>query len=384
MDNTISVWDASTGNLIHLLKGHSKPVTFLVISPDDSIIVSGSVDNKIRIWDVKTGILIHNLEGHTEPITSLDITSDSNTIVSGSADNTIRVWNASTGNLIHLLKGHSEPVTSLDISQDDSIIVSGSVDNTIRVWDINQGNCNRILSGHSDWISAVLVTPDSRKCISASYDNSLQIWDLLTGEPIFVIMGKGVPIYSLKVTPDSKKFIYISNDGIVRIFDLLTYRHTNIIDTSLHTGSSIHKDDKNKRSINKTTKDIRIAYEGEVIYDGKKTNFTDLYKNFLINQNTTMDVDRESLFHKDDSWEDEKEYRFVFNYSFLLNHRLTQLKPSAIYLGYRMSDDNINKVLTYCKNNKVRLFLYTPSFHSESSKKYQRTVLFDPKENSTQ
>ncbi|EMD30754.1 hypothetical protein CERSUDRAFT_120326, partial [Gelatoporia subvermispora B] len=59
-------------------------VTF---SPDGTRIVSGSRDNTIRIWDASTGqALLEPLEGHTDVVSSVAFSPDGTRIVSGSYD----------------------------------------------------------------------------------------------------------------------------------------------------------------------------------------------------------------------------------------------------------------------------------------------------------
>ena len=77
-------------------------------SADGSRIVSGAVDKTSRVWDATTGELIRKLEGHSEGVRSIAFSADGSRIVSGSLDKTSRVWDATTGELIHTLEGHAQ------------------------------------------------------------------------------------------------------------------------------------------------------------------------------------------------------------------------------------------------------------------------------------
>ena len=68
---------------------------------DGDTIVSGSGDETVRVWDAKTGQVLHVLEGHSREVASVAMEGD--TIVSGSWDKTVRVWSANTGELLHVL-----------------------------------------------------------------------------------------------------------------------------------------------------------------------------------------------------------------------------------------------------------------------------------------
>ncbi|KDR70901.1 hypothetical protein GALMADRAFT_37536, partial [Galerina marginata CBS 339.88] len=49
-DNSLQLWDASTGKEINVLNGHTHFVNSVAFSPDGTHIVSGSWDNSVRVW----------------------------------------------------------------------------------------------------------------------------------------------------------------------------------------------------------------------------------------------------------------------------------------------------------------------------------------------
>ncbi|ETO01515.1 mycorrhiza-induced NACHT/WD40-repeat domain protein, NWD, partial [Reticulomyxa filosa] len=156
-DGTIKLWDASSGKLIQSLEGHSYNVNSVQFSSDGNRIVFGSEDETIKLWDASpdkkkrvrtynntlelwdesSGKLIQSFEGHSNVVTCIQFSPGGNRIVSGSSDNTIKLWDASSGKLILSLEGHSSTVKSVQFSPDGNRIVSGSYDNTIRLWDIS-------------------------------------------------------------------------------------------------------------------------------------------------------------------------------------------------------------------------------------------------------
>ena len=76
--------------MIKTLTGHTNVVQALTVLQNGNL-VSGSSDNTIKIWNPTTGALIQTLTGHTDWIWALTVLQNGN-LVSGSLDNTIKIW----------------------------------------------------------------------------------------------------------------------------------------------------------------------------------------------------------------------------------------------------------------------------------------------------
>src|SRR6266567_4446459 len=93
--------------------GHSDRATAVAWSPDGRYIASSSLDNTIQVWDSSTGARITTYRGHKLPAQTLSWSPDSRSIVSGSPDQTAQVWEAMTGKAILSYRGHSAAVSTV-------------------------------------------------------------------------------------------------------------------------------------------------------------------------------------------------------------------------------------------------------------------------------
>ena len=70
---------------------HSRPAC----APDRPLVATGSQDQTIRLWDLSTGDELAILEGHEFTVGGLAFTPDGRTLISGSGDDTVRLWDVS-------------------------------------------------------------------------------------------------------------------------------------------------------------------------------------------------------------------------------------------------------------------------------------------------
>ncbi|KAL5371406.1 hypothetical protein DPSP01_014286 [Paraphaeosphaeria sporulosa] len=219
-DNTVRLWDASSGACLQTLEGHSSTVTSVAFSHDSTKLASASWDNTVRLWDASSGACLQTFTGHSSGVESVAFSHDSTKLASASSDTTVRLWDASSGACLQTFTGHSHWVTSVAFSHDSTNkLASASWDKTVRLWDASSGACLQTFTGHSRYITSVAFSHDSTKLASASHDNTVRLWDASSGACLQTFTGHSSGVNSVAFSHDSTKLASASWDKTVRLWD---------------------------------------------------------------------------------------------------------------------------------------------------------------------
>lgn len=252
-DNTIQVWEANSGQLLHTYIGHSEHVWSVAWSPDGTWLASGSFDGTVRVWEANTGRLLYVYMGHTDRVHTVAWSPDGWWLASGSNDNTVQVWEVKTGKRLHTYKGHSKAVNVVAWSPDGLQLASGSIDKTVQVWAMNTGKLLYTYTGHSGNVHTIAWSPDGRWLASGSADYTVQVWEVNTGWRLHTYTGHTEAVYTVAWSPDGSHLAFGSADNTIEVWEatgrkqLYTYTgHTSFVNaiawspdgTRLASGSS--------------------------------------------------------------------------------------------------------------------------------------------------
>ena len=93
------------GACLQTLEGHSDDVSSVAFSHDSARLASASWDNTVKIWDASSGECLQTLEGHSGDVRSVAFSHDSARLASASSDSTVKIWDASSGECLQTLTG---------------------------------------------------------------------------------------------------------------------------------------------------------------------------------------------------------------------------------------------------------------------------------------
>ena len=263
--NAVKVWDATTGQELLTLVGHTDWLAGLAFSPDGKRLASTSLDGTVRIWSLtpgqetvavmappaaygnrvvyspngqefatnggdgtatiwnaRTGDPRLTLTGHNVGVLNVAFSADGARFATGSLDATAIVWDTAIGEKLLTLSGHEVGVRDISFSPDGSKIATGGFDNTARIWDTASGKELLKITGHEAIVPGVAFSPDGTRLATASTDSTAKIWDVKTGELLLTLVGHTSGVVDIAYSPDGKKIATASSDATAKIWDAAT------------------------------------------------------------------------------------------------------------------------------------------------------------------
>ncbi len=217
-DQTVRLWDATNGQLLATLSGHTGPVRSFAWSPDGQRLASVGNDNTIRLWDATNGQLLATFSGHLKWELTFAWSPDGQRLASARGDKTVRLWGAGSGQLLANLSGHTGPVLAVAWSPDGTRLASAGGDKTVRLWDAGSGQLLATLSGHTKWMGTLAWSPDGLMLASVGNDNTIRLWNATNGQPLAVLTDANTGyIASFAWSPDGRRFATAGRYGGIRV-----------------------------------------------------------------------------------------------------------------------------------------------------------------------
>jgi RNA polymerase sigma factor (sigma-70 family) len=236
-DNTLTLWDSSTGKQLGRLVGDNRvPITSgitpaIAFSPDNRLVAWAGRGEAIRVGEVRTGQLVRTLQGPSHDTCFLAFSADGRRLLSASIA-TARFWDLATGKewrpatqLVGrvraasadgktwalLVRDHEEDreIGSLRIGPvetgkevlrlekaglcafaPDGRTIAVQVnspltpeeENTILVIELASGGERVRFRGHRGLLTTLAISADGKTLASGGYDNTALLWDLVSQE----------------------------------------------------------------------------------------------------------------------------------------------------------------------------------------------------------
>ncbi len=236
-DGTIRIWNFPGGMPIHVFSGHHGGVQCLAYTPDGQTLLSSGSDNFIRLWDVVTARTVRQVTQVAAKDVRCVTIGSNGMFASGHGDHAIRVWSLPEGKLLQTLDGHHGAIASIVISPDNSLLASGSEDTAICLWKLPEGGLYKILAGHTGCAGQLCMSRDGLVLVSGSDDQLLHLWQLPEGRLLKTLHGHQSRVSSLAISPDGRMLVSGDSNKSVRLWGV------GKIDLGLLSAEKVHQEE---------------------------------------------------------------------------------------------------------------------------------------------
>jgi WD40 repeat protein len=269
-DNNALVWDAASGKLLRVLRGHSQLISSVQFSPDGKKVLTASLDNLAAVWDISTGKYIGVLQPKRSPY-SADVlyeasyNADGSLIVTRGSTDGIMIWDAltykllfkapqespydqqavfspdgkqllvsdgpnilvldaRTGQLVRKLYEGQSPITALSISAEQSLLLAHSREEGATVWNLADGSKKSILAETQN-VSSAFLSPGGQYALFLSASpqsinaDSYSLWDVQANKKLYDGAEKTNYLRCNQFSADGKYFVTSPNSSTTKIWE---------------------------------------------------------------------------------------------------------------------------------------------------------------------
>ena len=234
-DNTVRLWDATTGLERSVFRGHLQPVRGVAFSPDQNSLASVGLDNNGRIWTL-SGLREETLEIDAEPrLTGAVLSANARVLIVADNEGALKVWqreNAKSGfakKSSYALKGISGKVIALAVSPTGDMAAAAfdlQDQWMVAVWSLPAGNnfnaeveikSPRVVKTNAPVYGLAL----HGNLLATTGEGGLQVWSLVTRKILFQPTSvRGKP-RSVAFTPDGQKLVS-AGGSLIQLWDMTT------------------------------------------------------------------------------------------------------------------------------------------------------------------
>ncbi|MEM7232090.1 MAG: c-type cytochrome domain-containing protein [Planctomycetota bacterium] len=220
------LWDATRGELRREFVGHNDSLYAVALSPDATLLATGSYDRHIVVWDVATGAALRKLVGHNGAVFDLAFRSDGRVLASASDDATVKLWDAQRGKRLETFAAPLGAVYAVAFSPSGDTVFAGGADHRVRAWRVSpsatEGSNPLLYSrfAHEGTILKIETSDDGKRILSSADDRSVKVWSAgkLTEERLLERQPDWVS--ALAVARDSRSVLLGRQDGSVAFYDV--------------------------------------------------------------------------------------------------------------------------------------------------------------------
>jgi WD40 repeat protein len=220
-DRSVYLFDARTGRIARILRGHEDQVQALAFSPDGKRLASGDRSGQVIIWRRgDSGWLMSRKErtirAHQDNVLEIAFHPEGAVLATACQDGSIRTFRVNDGRRLRQLRS-SGAVLDVAFSPDGTLLASAGMEGAVRIWDAGSGRQRHAFDGPTGSIYTLAFSPDGRRLVAGGQDRRIWVWDPRTRAQPLKLQHEAM-VYDLAFSPDGKHLAAGCRNGEIRIW----------------------------------------------------------------------------------------------------------------------------------------------------------------------
>jgi WD40 repeat protein len=221
------IWDASTGQQIIALEGHTDMVWDGRWTPSGERLLTSAEDYSAKVWDSESGEILFDILFIHDMGVSRWSPDGKRILARDRGYPGPRIFDSITGEILFDLDPGNPNAVQHEITWSPSgdRVAAGYLDGSVVVWDAATGERLFVLKGHSSEVArdsledSLHWSPDGRWLASGSRDGSVMVWDTLPDFTIPVPQG----FHNARWSPSGDRILHVyGRDGGAKIYNSTT------------------------------------------------------------------------------------------------------------------------------------------------------------------
>jgi len=211
---------APAPDVVGVLKGHTDTIAAVAVSPDGTLIATGSFDKSVRLWDAATGKELRVYggdKGHTAQVLSVAFSLQGDQLVSGGADNKALVWDVPTPNPVKTFAA-AAALKAVVVSPDGVTFAVGGADGTIKLYPKGEEKGAVELKGHTGPVIGLGFSVNNGFLVSAGADKTVRFWTPADGKAVASYLTGTADLTGFAVNTANALPYTAGADGLVRVW----------------------------------------------------------------------------------------------------------------------------------------------------------------------
>lgn len=198
--------------------GHGTRINALAVSPDASMVATASDDQTVKLWSAADGALLHTFSDTRWQATSVTFSADGAILACGDYEGRLRLYNTTTFSpLLPTITASGGRLVCLAFSSDGQYIASGSGYPEVRIHQLSNGGRYATLTADAAPTS-IFFTGSNAFLVSTWQDGKMRVWDVVKKSTVKTIADATGALFAGALSTDGQWLATGGVEALVRIY----------------------------------------------------------------------------------------------------------------------------------------------------------------------